>query len=133
MVRVGTGLFENVGRHRSKWVPSVFVSCTVHTGVHVKACAHACVMKRDSSLVLDPAPCLRWRHDLEVSPSSPNQSPLTSLPLACSTVFPHREVQSSSRYQREPRVLFQPLRKTRGGGYVSALSMFMLGLQSPAF
>lgn len=39
MVQVGTGLFINAGRHRSKQVLGVSASCTVYAGVHAKGCA----------------------------------------------------------------------------------------------
>lgn len=99
----------------------MFVSCAMHADVHVKVCVHACGCvygKRDSSLIdTEPAPCLRWRHDLEASLSPSRQSPLSSLPLASSTAFPHQGVQNSSGYQREQRLLFQPFREAMGGMY----------------
>lgn len=60
--------------------------------MHICVCTHVCGCvygKKDSSLRhTEPAPCLRWRHDLEAFLSPPKQRPLSSLPLASSTMFP---------------------------------------------
>lgn len=109
--------------------PAQCVQVCMQRGVHMHV-----YKERDSSPILDPAPalCLRWRHDLEVSPTPANQSPLSSLPFARSTVFPHREVQSSSGYQQEQTVV-STFQKNNGGTYRRALKTLMPGVQSFSF